>query len=200
MQQSHLEYVISRDTGAVSGYVRRLHSLGADFPCNLTRTSSAARLAATNRVRFSMGQSFESSDKRLLVSKSIAQPWECDVMGHMTTRFYVAKFDDASYHFLYQVFGWSISDRESQGFGWADVRHVIDYKAEVSAGDLLEIHARLRKVGDKSFTAVYEMTDCASGELAATLEAVCVHFDLNARRAIPIPNVMRTHAAEFLQA
>ncbi|MDT8321028.1 MAG: thioesterase family protein [Xanthomonadales bacterium] len=146
-----------------------------------------------------MGQSFEGSDKVLFVNKSVAQPWECDVMGHMTTRFYVAKFDDASYHLLHQVFGWSISDRESCGLGWADVRHVIEYKAEVSAGELLEIRARLKKIGKKSFTALYEMIDCSSGEVAATLEAVCVHFDLNARRAIAIPGAMRARAGKFLE-
>ena len=78
----------------------------------------------------------------LIVNKGIAQPWECDVMGHMTTRFYVAMFDDASYHFLFTVFGWTISGHESRKFGWADARHVIEYKSEVSAGDVLEIRAR----------------------------------------------------------
>ena len=71
----------------------------------------------------------------LVVNKCVAHPWQCDVMGHLTTRFYLEMFDDASYHFLYTVFGWTISAHESQKYGWADVRHVIEYKAEVSAGD-----------------------------------------------------------------
>ena len=43
----------------------------------------------------------------ILVQKSVAHPWMCDVLGHMTTRHYVAMFDDSSYHFLYTVFGWT---------------------------------------------------------------------------------------------
>ena len=35
------------------------------------------------------------------VQKSVAHPWMCDVLGHMTTRHYVAMFDDAAYHMLY---------------------------------------------------------------------------------------------------
>ena len=43
----------------------------------------------------------------VLVQKSVAHPWMCDVLGHMTTRHYVAMFDDAAYHMLYNVFGWT---------------------------------------------------------------------------------------------
>ena len=108
----------------------------------------------------------------LVVNKGIAQPWECDVMGHLTTRFYVAMFDDASYHALYEIFGWTILSHESRRYGWADVRHVIEYKAEVSAGDVL----------------------------AATLEAICVYFDLEARCAIALTDEMKARAQPLLES
>ena len=41
------------------------------------------------------------------VQKCVAHPWMCDVLGHLTTRFYVGMFDDASYHLLHAVFGWT---------------------------------------------------------------------------------------------
>jgi acyl-CoA thioester hydrolase len=135
----------------------------------------------------------------LVVNKSIAQPWECDVMGHMTTRFYVAMFDDASYHFLFTVFGWTISGHESRKFGWADVRHVIEYKSEVSAGDVLEIRAYLQKIGTKSCTVLYEMLDLAKDEVVATQESICVYFDLEARQAIAITDNMKDGAQQYLE-
>ena len=135
----------------------------------------------------------------LVVNKSIAQPWECDVMGHMTTRFYVAMFDDASYHFLFTVFGWTISGHESKKFGWADVRHVIEYKSEVSAGDVLEIRARLQKIGTKSITVLYEMVDLSKTEVVCTQESICVYFDLETRQAIPITSEMRAGAEQYLE-
>jgi len=136
----------------------------------------------------------------LVVNKSIAQPWECDVMGHMTTRFYVAMFDDASYHFLFTVFGWTISGHESKKFGWADVRHVIEYKSEVSAGDVLEIRARLQKIGTKSFTVLYEMVDLSKKEVVCTQESICVYFDLEERQATPITSEMREAAEQYLES
>ena len=29
-----------------------------------------------------------------VVHKGVAHPWQCDVLGHLTTRFYVAMFDE----------------------------------------------------------------------------------------------------------
>jgi acyl-CoA thioester hydrolase len=134
----------------------------------------------------------------LVVNKGIAQPWECDGMGHLTTRFYMAMFDDASYHFLYEVFGWTISAHESVKYGWADVRHVIEYKAEVTAGDILEVRAQLKKIGTKSCTVLFEMINLEKDEVAATLEAVCVYFDLELRTAIPLTEAMIEGAQPYL--
>ena len=122
----------------------------------------------------------------------------CDVLGHMTTRFYLNMFDDASYHLLYGVFGWSGASDDKGEFGWADVRHVIDYVAEVNAGDVLETTGGIKKIGNKSITIRYEMMNLGEKELAATLECTCVLFDLQARKAVPLTDVLRKQAAEHL--
>jgi acyl-CoA thioester hydrolase len=136
----------------------------------------------------------------LIVNKAVAHPWMCDVIGHLTTRYYVAMFDDASYHFLFTVFGWSGSTDETGERGWVDVRHVVEYKAEVSAGSLLEIRACLLKTGGKSITIRYEMVNLGSGEIAATLECVCVLFDMNARKALLLTDQLREMASQHLEA
>jgi len=134
----------------------------------------------------------------ITVHKGVAHPWQCDILGHLTTRFYVAMFDDSSYHFLHEVFGWN-GNRNPEGTrGWVDVRHVIEYQAEVSAGDLLEVSAGLKKIGGKSITVAYEMKNLGSGDIAATLECVCVLFDLENRSAAVIPDDLRAKATEFL--
>ena len=134
----------------------------------------------------------------LLVQKSVAHPWMCDVLGHMTTRFYLNMFDDASYHLLYGVFGWSGASDDQGDFGWADVRHTIDYVAEVNAGDVLETHGGISKIGNKSITIRYEMMNLGENELAATLECVCVLFDLKARKAVPLTDELRSLAETHL--
>lgn len=132
------------------------------------------------------------------VHQAVAHPWQCDVMGHMTTRFYMAIFDDASYHFLFHLFGWNGARDEQQRLGWVDVKHTVEYKNEVEAGDLLEVRASLLKLGGKSMTMRYEMFAIGHDVCAATLESVVVLFDLNERRAVSIPETLRTQAKNHI--
>ena len=132
------------------------------------------------------------------VQKSVAHPWMCDVLGHMTTRHYVAMFDDAAYHMLYNVFGWTGSSDDENKIAWADVQHTIDYKAEVSAGDLLEVNAKLTKIGNKSITIFYEMRNLGNDEVAATLQVICVLFDLKTRESVLISDELKELALKHL--
>ena len=51
-----------------------------------------------------------------------------------------------------QLFAYVEKMRTENKIAWADVQHVIDYKAEVSVGDILEIDSKLTKIGNKSIT------------------------------------------------
>ena len=118
----------------------------------------------------------------------------------MTTRFYVAMFDDASYHFIYDVFGW-VGNQDADGnLAWVDVQHVLKYESEVNAGDLLEIRASLVKIGGKSITAYYVMQNLKTGDVAATLEAVYVLFDLTERSGVVIRDDLRGAASRYLES
>ena len=107
-------------------------------------------------------------------------------------------FDDASYHLLYAVFGWTGASDADGKIGWADVRHIIEYRAEVTTGDVLEIRAELIKIGTKSITIFYEMTNLGNNETAATLECVCVLFDLQTRESIELSGQLRELASQHL--
>jgi len=130
--------------------------------------------------------------------KGVAHPWNCDVLGHMTTRFYVAMFDDASYHFLHEVFGWNGNQSVDGNMAMVDVRHEIDYVAEVAAGELLEVRAGLSRIGGKSITVDYEMLNLGSGEIAARQKSTSVLFDTQSRQGVVIPDNLRDQAKRFL--
>jgi acyl-CoA thioester hydrolase len=115
-------------------------------------------------------------------------------MGHMTTRHYVAMFDDASYHCLYRLFGWTGKEAQSSNLGFADVKHTIEYLDEVHEGDLIEIRGELIKLGGKSVTIQYEMRRATNQTLVATLESISVLFDTKERRAVAIPDEYRAKA------
>ena len=132
------------------------------------------------------------------VYQGVAHPWLCDVMGHMTTRHYVAMFDDASYHFLYKVFGWTPEQAKKEQLGWADVKHEINYQAEVANGDLLQIFAEFKRLGGKSVVIRYRMYNLTRDEKAATLDSTSVLFDMAARKAVALTDIMRQQATAFL--
>ena len=134
----------------------------------------------------------------VVVQKSVAHPWMCDVLGHMTTRHYVAMFDDAAYHMLYEVFGWTGSSDDENKIAWADVNHTIDYKSEVSAADILEIEAKLTKIGNKSITIYYEMKNLGKNEVAASLQVISVLFDLESRESVKISEELKELASKHL--
>ena len=139
-------------------------------------------------------------NEKVMIScyKGMAQPWYCDVMGHMNIRHYMAMFDESSYQLLFEVFGWTGNPDNNGGQGWADVKHVIEYQTEVHAGDLLEVTGHITKVGNKSIGIRYEMTNSAKRELAATLDCICVLIDLESRSAVPLSDMQRDQAAQHL--
>lgn len=128
------------------------------------------------------------------VYTGVVHPWLCDAMGHLTTRHYMGMFDDASYHLLRALFGYSGPTGAFENKGWADVKHVLEYQGELGAGTLVEVRGELVKLGGKSLTARFEMVNLATNEVAATMEAVTAFFDLAARKAIPITEAMREAA------
>lgn len=136
--------------------------------------------------------------RTLSLYKSVAQPWECDSLGHLTTRFYVAMFDDASYQLMFEVFGWSGASDDDQRRAFVDVRHEIDYLDEVQAGELIEISGELVHVGTKSIRARYDMRKRAGGGKAASLEATYVLFDLRERKALALDDVLTNQARAAL--
>jgi len=130
----------------------------------------------------------------LVLYKGVVHPWLCDAMGHLTTRHYMAMFDDASYHLLHQALGYAGPFGDYEGKGWADVKHVLEYKAEVPAGALVEVRGELLKLGGKSVAARYELVNLATGTVAATMDSITAFFDLKERKAIPITDAMRSTA------
>ncbi|MDB5367545.1 MAG: thioesterase superfamily protein [Rhodospirillales bacterium] len=132
-------------------------------------------------------------------ARSVAHPWLCDVMGHLSTPHYLAVFDIATYH-LFAAANASPAKTVKTGLGWADVRHEIDYKSEVKAGSLLRVQSEVIRIGGKSVTHRHELLDVDDCVLKATLLATTVAFDLEARAAITIPDLQRAGFAALIEA
>ncbi len=117
--------------------------------------------------------------------RGVIHPWQCDAMGHFTTRQYMGMFDDAGWHFLLEV-GFDPAWVTERDIGWADVRHEIEYLREVQQGELIVIETMPLKVGNKSIQYQLEMKTATDGEVCARMTSTCVQFDLRDRRAVPV--------------
>ena len=133
----------------------------------------------------------------VLTGLGVVHPWLCDAMGHLTTRFYTAFFDDASWQ-LFAEFGYVESVARAEGWGWADVVTTTEYKAEIGTGGLIRVKSRIIAIGNSSLTAEHLLCERSSGAVCARMEAKTVCFDLAARRSRPLPAAIRAAAASLL--
>ena len=118
--------------------------------------------------------------------RGVAHAWLCDVMGHMSSRHIAALFDDAGYHMM-AALGQAAKDERT---GWADVRIVDEFKREIEAGALILIRSRVARTGRTSLVIEHLASGVLDGDVRATREATIVCFDLNTRKAQPLPDTL----------
>ena len=127
--------------------------------------------------------------------RGVAYPWHCDSMGHMNTQFYAALYDGASFHFLSRLAAYS--ELERVGFGWADVKQVIEYKHEIRSGSLLIVRSSITRIGNKSVEYRHRLSNSETDQLHSTCDQVTVLFDLKRRCGAPLTDQIRQRAAEL---
>ncbi|RFZ87529.1 acyl-CoA thioesterase [Shinella sp. WSJ-2] len=134
----------------------------------------------------------------LLTYQGVVYPAQCDAMGHMNVQYYIAAFDQSSWH-LMAAAGYSADWIRDRREGWADRRYEIDFRQELPVGSLFEIHSSVVKVGRTSLTTRHRLTNKVDGVLCAELLAVSVYFDLAARQSLPLPAAIVAAAGNLVE-
>ena len=129
--------------------------------------------------------------------RGLVYPAQCDAMGHMNVQHYMAAFDQAMWHLVHEL-GYRKPSGPNNGHGWADVRHVVEYRRELPAGSLYRIASGVDKVGRSSLVTRHRMVEMESGALAAECEMTSVYFDLAARAGAPLPQSLGDAARALL--
>jgi 4-hydroxybenzoyl-CoA thioesterase len=75
--------------------------------------------------------------------------------------------------------------------GMPAVHVTADYKAPLRFGDVVRIAVTIPKIGTKSVTYRYELARASDDVLSAVIEHTCAVTDLDAMKAIPIPDDVR---------
>lgn len=125
----------------------------------------------------------------LICYRGVAHTWMCDHLGHMNTRHYTAAFDDSMQHF-FSMLGY----KHEPGFGWADVKHNVEYMAEIPPASLFHVECAIIRIGRKSITYQQRLLLTETGTVAAINTATSVLFDLTARHAVDAPSILQQTA------
>lgn len=113
--------------------------------------------------------------------------WECDDVGHMNVRYYVAKFDEASWQLMAKV-GLTPSYLRENNKSVVAVEQHIKYINELLPGDLIVVRSKVEEIKKSFIKFSHQMINSQSLEIAAEMTVVAVHLDLNSRKPGTIPN------------
>ncbi len=114
-------------------------------------------------------------------------PWHCDHMNHMNVKFYVEKFDEATW-ILFAFYGISSKYLKENKKGMVALEQNIKYLKEVLAGDNIYIISEVVEVKGKIIRFRHEMYDLESNEKVAETELVGLHIDIEKRKGVVIPD------------
>ncbi len=122
-----------------------------------------------------------------------------DVMGHVNVRWYMAMFDAAAWVY-FAAFGMDSAYYAQTHSGGFALQHFISYLAEVHLGETIAIRTRTLGRSAKRIHFMHFMINESTGKLAATLEGLGSHADLQVRRTSAFPASIADQIDVFIAA
>ena len=138
-----------------------------------------------------------SQDSEMTVgTRSLVLPSECDENGSLLTRFLVSRLSDGAGFQWRNIAGQDMRAMVAERRGGAVVSYRMKFQRRAQAGDPLESRVGVLKIGGSSYVLGNLMFNTKTGKLIASAETTLVHFDLEARRAIPLTEQMKDHMSK----
>jgi acyl-CoA thioester hydrolase len=109
--------------------------------------------------------------------------WECDEMGHMNVRFYVAKMMEGLAEFAH-VAGLTSAFRPRARSTLSPRDQHIRFMKEMHAGKPFAMKARVLEVAESSLL-LYQQIDHSTGEVCAAFRTWIDHVDIDSRKPFP---------------
>ena len=117
---------------------------------------------------------------------------DLDVFGHVNNAVYLTYIENARIGYLREVL--SIESFEDLLVILATVR--IDFRSRASLGEVLEIGARVSRIGTKSFDLDHEVRG-PDERLVAVASTTLVTFDYRGDTTMPVPDLWRERIESF---
>ena len=138
-----------------------------------------------------------SAEKVIETYRGVVYPWQMDHMDHMNVQFYVACFDEATWH-LFAALGMTPGYFKENRRGMAALEQRTQYKRELHPGALIRITSELLEMKPKTIRFLHRMYDVENGEEVATSELVGAHIDTDARKALAFGPDLVKRQADFI--
>jgi acyl-CoA thioester hydrolase len=117
---------------------------------------------------------------------------DLDVFGHVNNAVYLTYIENARIGYMREVLG--VESPEDLLVIVARVN--IDFRSRASLGEMLEIGARVPRIGTKSFDLDHEVRG-PDARLVAVASTTLVTFDYRADTTMPVPDLWRKRIQSF---
>ncbi len=134
-----------------------------------------------------------------ILYRGVTNAWECDEMGHLNVRFYVAKAMEGLGP-LAEMLGMSGAFREDANGTLQPIEQHIRFHAESRPGTPLTISGAPSAVGSPELTLYQEMRHTHTGALSATLQTRLGHVLARSNAAFPFPERTISRAKALMLA
>lgn len=106
---------------------------------------------------------------------------DCDPYGHVNNAVYLTYLENARFAL------WKAQDVR----GVILARAEVDFRAQATYGDELEVRVRLEGLGRSSFRYEYEVVDVPTQRVVLTAKTVQVHFDYGRQTPVEMSDAFR---------
>lgn len=121
-------------------------------------------------------------------------PGMCDRFGQMATGAYMGIVSDAYPNVFART-----PDAQPEGVdGGAAVEYRFLYHNRPQMGDVFTVRSAVKSVSEKTYSFCHWLLDAETGTALATSEVVALPLDLEARRAVPLPEKVREGLSRLL--
>ncbi len=134
-----------------------------------------------------------------VTNHKVIPPDYIDIMGHMNVMWYLHIFDGGTRN-LFSSFGFGGDYVRRTGMGSFALESHIRYLAELKEGEAVTVRSRVLDRSAKTIHFFHFMTKDRDGTLAATIEILGAHADLNLRKIVPFPAEVLDQLDPLLQA
>lgn len=136
--------------------------------------------------------------KYLETFRNVVSPDQLDHLGHMNVQYYFAAISGAISSFQIAI-GLTPTDmREGRKLAFVVVHGDTNFRAELKAGDVIRMETAVTEIANKTATFHHRLFRVETDTLSFDTHFKCVLMDLQARRAIEIPDDIRAELEAYL--